>query len=67
VTHKKVSIDSQTGKETVLEEKTHNVKNESPELAPPEDKKGEKKDDKKKPSEKPSDKKTGSGKDEKKK
>jgi OOP family OmpA-OmpF porin len=47
VTHKKVSIDATTGKETVLEEKTHSVKKESPEVAPA-DKKDDKKDDKKK-------------------
>ena len=53
VTKKKVSVDATTGKETVLEEKTHAVKNESPEVAPADDKKKEaakkeeKKDDKK--------------------
>jgi outer membrane protein OmpA-like peptidoglycan-associated protein len=44
VTKKKVSVDATTGKETVLEEKTHAVKNESPEVAPADEKK---KDDKK--------------------
>ena len=48
VTHKKVAVDATTGKETVLEEKTHAVKNESPEVPAAEDKKAtEKKDDKK--------------------
>ena len=49
MTKKKVSVDATTGKETVLEEKTHAVKNESPEVAPADDKKkDDKKDDKKK-------------------
>jgi OOP family OmpA-OmpF porin len=65
VTHKKVSIDSTTGKETVLEEKTHNVKNESPEVAPADEKKGDKKDEKKKSAEKPPEKKTTPPKDKK--
>jgi hypothetical protein len=63
VTKKKVSVDATTGKETVLEEKTHAVKNESPEVEPPDAKKDEKKSDKKdeKKSDKKDEKKTGAG------
>jgi hypothetical protein len=56
VTKKKISVDA-SGKETVLEEKTHAVKNESPELETADKKKDEKKADEKKPEEK----KTGAG------